>query len=134
MRIFTFLTFFALTLASTPLLAQRDRQGPPLIRGIVVDQNNQDPMIGANILLKTEGDSLISNTTTCADGSFSIAHPRLPVFKLEVSYVGFEKVTMELRRGMTLDLGKISIGEDSQLLGEVTIEGDWRNEGRYCSL
>ncbi|MDO6437868.1 outer membrane beta-barrel protein [Cyclobacterium sp. 1_MG-2023] len=124
MRIFTFLTFFALLMASTPLLAQRNRQGPPLIRGIVVDQNSQDPMIGANVLLKTQGDSLISNTTTGADGSFTIAHPRLPVFKLEVSYVGFEKVTMELSRGMTLDLGKISIGEDSQLLGEVTIEGE----------
>jgi len=124
MRIFTFLTFLVLSTAFAPLLAQQNRQGSPLIRGIIVDKTSQDPMIGANILLKNQQDSLIGNTTTGTDGSFSIAYPRLPVFKLEISYVGFEKVTKEFRRGMPLDLGTISISEDSQLLGEVTIEGE----------
>jgi len=124
MRIFTFLTFFALILAFTPLLAQQDRQGSPMIRGTIVDKTTKEPMIGANILLRNQQDSLISNTTTGSNGSFSIAYPRLPVFKLEITYVGFEKVTKEFRRGMPLDLGEISISEDSQLLGEVTIEGE----------
>ena len=124
MRIFTFLTLLALSMAFTPLLAQQNRQGPPMISGTVVDKKTQEPMIGANILLRNQQDSLISNTTTGANGSFSIAYPRLPVFKLEISYVGFEKVIKEFRRGMPLELGEISIGEDSQLLGEVTIEGE----------
>jgi len=89
-----------------------------------VDKTTKEPMIGANILLRNQQDSLISNTTTGSNGSFSIAYPRLPVFKLEITYVGFEKVTKEFRRGMPLDLGEISISEDSQLLGEVTIEGE----------
>lgn len=89
-----------------------------------MDKTTKEPMIGANILLRNQQDSLISNTTTGSNGSFSIAYPRLPVFKLEITYVGFEKVTKEFRRGMPLDLGEISISEDSQLLGEVTIEGE----------
>ena len=125
MRIFTFLTFFALSLVLTPLLAQQNRQGgSPVIKGTIVDKTTKEPMIGANILLRNQQDSLISNTTTGANGSFSIAYPRLPVFKIEITYIGFEKVTKEFRRGMPLDLGEISIGEDSQLLGEVTIEGE----------
>jgi len=125
MRIFTFLTFFALSLVLTPLLAQQNRQGgSPVIKGTIVDKTTKEPMIGANILLRNQQDSLISNTTTGANGSFSIAYPRLPVFKIEITYIGFEKVIKEFRRGMPLDLGEISIGEDSQLLGEVTIEGE----------
>ena len=124
MRIFTFLTLLVLSMTFSPLLAQQNRQGPPMISGTVVDKKTQEPMIGANILLRNQQDSLISNTTTGANGSFSIAYPRLPVFKLEITYVGFEKVIKEFRRGMPLELGEISIGEDSQLLGEVTIEGE----------
>ena len=63
MRIFTFLTLLALSMAFTPLLAQQNRQGPPMISGTVVDKKTQEPMIGANILLRNQQDSLISNTT-----------------------------------------------------------------------
>lgn len=124
MRIFTLIFFFlAISLMGSTLQARQDRPSPPQIRGKIVEQASQDPMIGANVVLRTQGDSLINSTTTGPDGSFSIPYPRLPVFKLEVSYVGFEKVTREFSRGMPLDLGVIAIREDSQLLGEVVIEG-----------
>ncbi len=125
MRIFTLSFFFlAISLAGSSLQARQDRPSPPQIRGQIVEQGSQDPMIGANVVLKTQGDSLITSTTTGPDGKFSIAYPRLPVFKLEITYVGFEKVTREFSRGMPLDLGVITIREDSQLLGEVVIEGE----------
>ncbi|WP_154855987.1 outer membrane beta-barrel protein [Cyclobacterium xiamenense] len=125
MRIFTLSFFFlAISLAGSSLQARQDRPSPPQIRGQIVEQGSQDPMIGANVVLKTQGDSLITSTTTGPDGKFSIAYPRLPVFKLEITYVGFEKVTREFSRGMPLDLGVIGIREDSQLLGEVVIEGE----------
>ncbi|MEX0882726.1 MAG: carboxypeptidase-like regulatory domain-containing protein, partial [Cyclobacteriaceae bacterium] len=95
-----------------------------MIKGKVVEQSSKDPMIGANVLLKTQEDSLIGNATTGPDGAFSIAYPLLPMFKLEITYVGFEKVTREFSRGMPLDLGVISLSEDSNLLGEVVIEGE----------
>ncbi|SEJ07603.1 Outer membrane receptor proteins, mostly Fe transport [Cyclobacterium xiamenense] len=125
MRIFTLSFFFlAISLMGSTLQARQDRPSPPQIRGQIVEQGSQDPMIGANVVLKTQGDSLITSTTTGPDGKFSIAYPRLPVFKLEITYVGFEKVTREFSRGMPLDLGVIAIREDSQLLGEVVIEGE----------
>ncbi|WP_439482998.1 outer membrane beta-barrel protein [Cyclobacterium plantarum] len=123
MRIFILFICIGLW-ATTGLLARQDRQNVPLIKGKIIEKDSQDPMIGANVLLKTQQDSLISNTTTGPDGTFSIAYPRLPVFKLEITYVGFEKVTREFSRGMPLDLGTIAISEDSNLLGEVVIEGE----------
>jgi len=123
MRIFILFACIGL-LVSSPLLARQDRQNLPLIRGKIIEKNSEAPMIGANVLLKTQQDSLISNTTTGPDGTFSIAYPRLTVFKLEITYVGFEKVIREFSRGMPLDLGTIAISEDSNLLGEVLIEGE----------
>ncbi|MFO7825723.1 MAG: carboxypeptidase-like regulatory domain-containing protein, partial [Cyclobacterium sp.] len=123
MRIFILFACIGL-LVSSPLLARQDRQNLPLIRGKIIEKNSEAPMIGANVLLKTQQDSLISNTTTGQDGTFSIAYPRLPVFKLEITYVGFEKIIREFSRGMPLDLGTIAISEDSNLLGEVLIEGE----------
>lgn len=125
MRISTLFAFFlGMLLMGTHLEARQDRPTPPMIQGKIVEQGSEDPMIGANVVLKTQGDTLISSTTTGPDGTFKIAYPRTPVFKLEVSYVGFEKITREFTRGMPLDVGVIAIQEDSQLLGEVVIEGE----------
>lgn len=125
MRISTLFAFFlGMLMMGGQLEARQDRPTPPMIQGKIVEQGSEDPMIGANVVLKTEGDTLISSTTTGPDGTFRIAYPRLRVFKLEVSYVGFEKITREFTRGMPLDMGVIAIQEDSQLLGEVVIEGE----------
>ncbi|MEX2569447.1 MAG: outer membrane beta-barrel protein, partial [Cyclobacteriaceae bacterium] len=127
MKIFTLLLFI-LWLAGTPMLQAQQTQingtEVPMIKGKVVEQFSKDPIIGANVLLKTQEDSLIGNTTTGPDGTFRIAYPRLPVFKLEITYVGFEKVTREFSRGMPLDLGVITLSEDNNLLEEVVIEGE----------
>lgn len=125
MRISTLFAFFlGMLLAGTQLEARQDRPTPPMIQGKIVEQGTEDPMIGANVVLRTQGDTLISSITTGPDGTFNIAYPRIPVFKLEVSYVGFEKITREFTRGIPLDIGVIAIREDSQLLGEVVIEGE----------
>ena len=103
---------------------QRGNQTPPMIRGKLIEGNTKEPLIGANVLIKTMGDTLVSNTVTGIDGTFELAYPRLPAFLLEISYVGYEKITRTMSRGVPLDLGVISLNEDSKLLGEVVIQGE----------
>ncbi|EON77015.1 hypothetical protein ADIS_2464 [Lunatimonas lonarensis] len=127
MKIFTLSTFFVFLFGLQELEAQQrrsaDGQGP-MIRGQVVEAESKEPLIGANVLIKTPGDTLLSNTVTGMDGRFEIAYPRIQSFTLEITYVGYEKVTRSMSRGVPLDLGVIAISEDSKLLGEVVIQGE----------
>lgn len=95
-----------------------------MIRGQLIEGTTKEPLIGANVLIKTMGDTLVSNTVSGADGTFELAYPRLPAFLLEISYVGYEKIIRTMSRGVPLDLGIISLNEDSKLLGEVVIQGE----------
>lgn len=103
---------------------QRGNQTPPMIRGLLIEGATKEPLIGANVFIKTLGDTLISNTVTGADGSFELVYPRLRSFLLEISYVGYEKITMTMSRGVPLDLGVLTLTEDSKLMGEVVIQGE----------
>jgi len=124
MKISTLVFLFALLLGLQSLEAQqRGSQSAPMIRGKLIEGATKEPLIGANVLIKTLGDTLVSNTVTGVDGAFELAYPRLPSFLLEFSYVGYEKITRTMTRGVPLDLGVITLNEDSKLLGEVVIEG-----------
>jgi hypothetical protein len=125
MKISTLVFLFALLLGFQTLDAQqRGNQTPPMIRGKLIEGTTKEPLIGANVLIKTMGDTLVSNTVTGVDGAFELAYPRLPSFILEISYVGYEKISRTMSRGVPLDLGVLTLNEDSKLLGEVVIQGE----------
>jgi hypothetical protein len=94
------------------------------LKGSVVEMDNKEPMIGANVLLKTVTDSLLVSTVTGIDGSFEIRRPLIPSVKLEITFLGFQKIIITHNRGDALDLGTLVLIEDSKLLGEVIIEGE----------
>jgi len=94
-----------------------------LLKGKVIESGSQETMIGANVLIKTVTDSLLVSTVTGVDGAFEIARPRIPSVKLEISFLGYQKITKIHNRGDALDLGTLVLIEDSKLLGEVVIEG-----------
>lgn len=105
------------------LEAQQRQETVPMIRGQVIDEGTKDPLIGANVLIKTMGDTLVSNTVTNMEGKFEIAFPtRLSSFKLEITYMGYETLARNMSRGVSLDLGIIPVREDAKLLGEVVIQ------------
>jgi translation initiation factor 1 (eIF-1/SUI1) len=127
MRISTCIFLF-LCIAHGLMAQQRRGEGGqgrqvPTITGKIVEAATQEPLIGANVMIKTPEDSLVSNTVTDSEGVFSLAYPRLPAFKLEISYIGYERIIQNISRGTPLDLGTIALREDSKLLGEVVIEG-----------
>jgi hypothetical protein len=127
MKISTFKTFFLCLffIYSFDSQAQRPegRAQNILLKGRVIEGATKQPMIGANVVIKTVTDSVLVNTVTGADGTFEISRPRIPSVLIEVTFLGFVKISKTHNRGDGLDLGTLVLVEDSKLLGEVLIEG-----------
>jgi len=83
------------------------------IKGIVVDNNNE-PIIGANITLK---DASVG-TITDINGSFQIKMNTGSVLK--VSYIGYENKEIKITDARFL---KVELTENTKLLGEVVVVG-----------
>lgn len=127
MRISTYKIFFLLFLLIYSFDSQAQRgegrgQGA-ILKGKVIEGTTKEGMIGANVLVKTITDSLLVATVTGADGAFEVARPNIPSVKIEISFLGFQKITKIHERGNPLDLGTLSLVEDSKLLNEVVIQG-----------
>lgn len=84
------------------------------LSGIVLDENN-DPIIGANILVK--GTTL--GTTTDLDGKFNLETDDKSVI-LVVSYIGYTKQEMKIVPGKPI---KISLKQDNNMIDEVIVTG-----------
>ncbi|UJP65758.1 outer membrane beta-barrel protein [Mongoliitalea daihaiensis] len=116
--------FVFLFIYSFDVQAQRPGGGQvPILKGKVIEGATKEGMIGANVLIKTVTDSLLTSTVTGVDGSFEIERPRIPSVKIEITFLGYQKITKIHERGQALDLGTLSLVEDSKLLGEVVIQG-----------
>ncbi len=87
---------------------------PRNVRGVVYSQADDEPIIGANIVVKGSK----SGTVTDIDGAFSIMADEDAV--LEVSYIGF--VTQEIRLSGQSDV-KVFLAEDTHLLEQVVVTG-----------
>lgn len=96
-------------LESIPLAQQQGHT----VQGVVLD-SNQEPVIGANVLVK----GTTVGTITDIDGRFTLEVPDNAV--LVVSYIGY--LSTELVPGSKTDL-TISLKEDSQNLDEVVVVG-----------
>ena len=126
MKISTTIKFLCVLLCIYSFDVQAQRPGggqAPILKGKVIEGDSKEGMIGANVLVKTVTDSLLVSTVTGVDGSFEIERPRIPSVKIEISFLGYQKITKIHERGQSLDLGTLILLEDSKLLGEVVIEG-----------
>lgn len=84
------------------------------ITGTIVDAANNDPLIGASVVVKNES----IGTITDFDGTFELEVPRGAEL-LEISYTGYKTVEQEIT-GRNLGTIKLSFGE---LLKEVVVVG-----------
>ena len=96
-------------LESIPLAQQQGR----MVQGVVLD-SNQEPVIGANVLVK----GTTVGTITDIEGRFTLEVPNNAV--LVVSYIGY--LSTELVPGSKTDL-TISLKEASQNLDEIVVVG-----------
>lgn len=94
-------------LAVTTCLAQTQR-----ISGTVRD-GNDDPIAGANIVIKGK----ITGTVTNSEGNFDLATSIAPPFTIVVSMVGFEKQELEVTS--TTDKLSVVMPESSEIMNEL---------------
>lgn len=95
------------------------------IRGRVVDHYG-NPMTGVNCRLLARSDSTyVAGTTTNPDGCFGFKADVEGEYIIQLSFIGFEKVSRVCRPG---DLGEIILTEDPTLLEEVVIKGDLKHQ------
>ena len=97
-----------LAMLSISLYAQR------IVTGTVTDEQ-QNPLIGANVLLLGTG----TGTATDADGHYSLTIPDNQGQQLEISYTGYNKVTLNISKE-TIYNATLKSGE---LLEEVVLIG-----------
>ena len=100
------------------------QNGTTSITGKVSDPNGT-PIEFATVLLGNPADQKpITGTTTLDDGSFDL-ETEAPDFYIEFSFMGFTTKTVknpEIVDG-TIDLGTVTLKEDSRQLDEVVVEG-----------
>ena len=90
-KLFLLITVCALSMAA---IAQNK-----VIKGLVIDAGNNEPLIGASIMPVGAG----NGTATDIDGSFSLSIPE-SVKMITVSYVGMQTKKVEAKDGMTVKL------------------------------
>ncbi|RME37894.1 MAG: TonB-dependent receptor, partial [Deltaproteobacteria bacterium] len=117
---------FAFVCATVQLAAQVN------VRGEVVDAINNEPLIGAAVMIAGTGEGAVTDF----DGAFELRVESLPV-TLEVSYVGYETVRIEVtsadepvriemqESAVTIDAGVEVVGQrisEKQKAAPLTVE------------
>lgn len=85
------------------------------LKGVVTDAETNEPVIGANVVVKGTG----KGTVTDLDGRFVLQVDKLPV-TLGVTFVGYQREDVEVRGGQML---KITLKPDYNLTDEVVVTG-----------
>ncbi|WP_236252737.1 outer membrane beta-barrel protein [Echinicola sp. 20G] len=93
------------------------------ITGTIIDAETEEPLVGANVLVKNPADSLMAATVTNDKGIFELVRPRLQSLIIEVSYIGYTKMKQNIDQRGPIDLGILKLMQDSNELGEVLVEG-----------
>tara|TARA_R110001592_G_scaffold319982_1_gene597846 strand:- start:43415 stop:45823 length:2409 start_codon:yes stop_codon:yes gene_type:complete len=95
------------------------------ISGIILDEKNQS-LPTANVVLY-KGDQIMAGASTDLDGSFQIKSPDPGSYRLEISFIAYEKLVrnISIPASQKLDLGRIGLKPDkSSVLEEVNVVGE----------
>jgi len=90
------------------------------IRGVVVDDENNETIIGANAIVR----SVSAGSSTDLDGNFSI--PIMPgTYDVEVSYISYQSITIKgivVKEGEVNNMGSIRLKSAAIDVGEVVVQ------------
>lgn len=104
------------------------------ITGKIVDKSNKSPLEFVNIALYKEGsDKMVKGLTSSENGQFTIDGVAPGTYELRISFVGYSTVTVPVvltAKKNNINLGSISLSEDSQVLKEVQVTGQ-RSQMRF---
>ena len=98
-------------------------QSVQTVRGRVVDEVSSTPLIGVNVIIKSQGPALLGASTDM-DGNFEIKNVPLGRHALQVSYLGYEE---QLVSNIIVTAGKevvlnLRLIENVKQLSEVVVQ------------
>ena len=115
----------AMILMICMLLVQGMAMANTRISGVVVDDSDASPLIGATVVLEDGNARQVMGVTTDTNGRFELKEVPKGSYILQCSYVGYEPFTMALKQlDKRMDLGEIRLKPASEMLGEVVVEGE----------
>ena len=95
------------------------------ISGVIVDDSDVSPLMGATVVLEDANARQVMGVITDTKGRFELKEVPSGDYILRCSYVGYEGFTMVLRQlNKHTDLGEIRLKPSSEMLGEVVVEGE----------
>ncbi len=103
-------------LATANAIAQTD------VTGIVIDNESNEPVTGASVIVKGADDKIKKYTTSKSDGGFTMSLPSVAGCRLEVSMMSFAKKTIFLD-SVSFPL-TVRLEPGTTLLKEVTVKAD----------
>ena len=107
------------------LLVQGMAMANTRISGVVVDDSDASPLIGATVVLEDGNARQVMGVTTDTNGRFELKEVPKGSYILQCSYVGYEPFTMALKQlDKRMDLGEIRLKPASEVLDEVVVEGE----------
>lgn len=114
-RLLSLITFFIFVLS---LSAQKIN-----IKGVVIDSQSKEPMIGAAVKCIDEKEKLAGGVVTNADGQFLIKLNKKGKYTLTVTSVGHKPFSMSTHFNNSIDLGEIRLVSDEVMLAEAVVTG-----------
>ena len=111
--------------------AWADDDNPPSaygsITGLVLDATSKEPIPFANVVVRNSGDSILTGGITDADGNFVVTDIPEGNNKVEIQFIGYEKITKEIdvsRAKAKHNLSTINLNESGLALDEVVVRGE----------
>jgi hypothetical protein len=97
-----------------------------IIKGKVLDSSTKESLIGAIVIAKLSSDTAVQTAASSnIDGLFELEVRREGEYRLTVSYIGYQRQSLTVEfKGSTLRLNDILLNADTEMLKEVTIEGE----------
>jgi outer membrane receptor protein involved in Fe transport len=119
-----------LTVFSVNLFAQMPKSNlpkPGTISGKVIDQTTKEPLPYVNIIIKDTAKKILTGGITNDNGTFSIKN--IPEGKsiVEIQFIGYKIVSKTItvtNKNRRINLGTISLTEDSTTLDEVVVRAE----------
>lgn len=112
------LLFVTLVLSFSTLFSQTIT-----IKGNLSDLDSEEPIMYATVALRTLEGAIAKGGTSDTKGNFELANVLANNYKLVVTYVGYDTLTVDLiNLSQTIDLGRLELKQSSTQLDEVTVK------------
>lgn len=122
MKLLKQLTYITILLSTIGCLAQKDNNTPTIsLIGIVTDQETNQPLEYATIVLKNVNTQKLTGGITNQKGSFNISAPK-GVYDITIEFLGFKSIHFKNKElSNNTDLGIIALVTDAGNLDEIEI-------------